>query len=97
MKQKKYEGMWSHLESDNIENKEDLMSIGFIQAFQRYEIQEIVFDVSNHDGVISCKAYGNEFVIKPHNGQYDWELLLRRLERAKHGNFVTIVRKEETE
>lgn len=90
----KYPNMWSHIDTQKqLESKEDLLDIGFIQCFERYEIQSITVDPMNHTGVIRCQAYDNDIIVKPYNGKYDWELLLRRLERCKHGVFTPIVRR----
>ena len=76
-------------------SEDELLGITAIEFFERYEINSITTKHLGHDNLIRCSAYDHEFIVKPYNGRSDWELLLKRLERAKYNVFTLIERPPE--
>ena len=76
-------------------SKDELLGITAIEFFERYKVKTLTTHHLGHENLICCHTDEHEFIVKPYDGKCDWELLIKRLERAQYGVFTLIERPPE--
>ena len=96
LKKKQFSNPLVHYSGLKEIDEDELLSIPLVSFFIRYPIESITTKYRGHDNLICVKAYDREFIVKPYEGKQDWELMLKKLERAKYGVFTEIERSRES-